>query len=65
MDNAAAEVFCNNTAANSRLRHVDQRQHWVQTLRDRNIIVPVHVDTKSNLADLSTKPLFGEAFTNL
>ena len=32
MDNAAAEVFCNNTAANSRLRHIDQRQHWVQTL---------------------------------
>ena len=65
MDNATAEVFCNNTATNTRLRHIDQRQYWVQTLRDHNIVIPVHVDTKSDLANMCTKPLFGEVFATL
>ena len=65
MDNAAAEVFAKNTAANTRLRHIDQRQHWVTTLRDSNIVTPKHVDTKSNVADIFTKPLTGDIFRTL
>ena len=65
MDNAAAEVFAKNTAANTRLRHIDQRQHWVITLRDSNIVTPKHIDTKSNVADIFTKPLTGDSFRNL
>ena len=65
MDNAAAEVFAKNTAANTRLRHIDQRQHWVITLRDSNIVTPKHIDTKSNVADIFTKPLTGDSFCNL
>jgi hypothetical protein len=65
MDNAAAEVFTNNTALNSKLRHIDQRQHWVQVLRDRNLIKAIHVDTKMNLADIFTKSIEGPTFRTL
>jgi hypothetical protein len=36
MDNTAAEVFATDPAMNTTLRHIDQRQHWVQELRDRD-----------------------------
>ena len=65
MDNAAAEVFTNNTALNSKLRHIDQRQHWVQALRDHNLIKAIHVDTKVNLADIFTKSIDGPIFRTL
>ena len=55
MDNTAAEVFSKNSAFKSRLKHIDARQRWVKVLRDRNIITPLHIDTKLNLADIFTK----------
>jgi hypothetical protein len=55
MDNKTAEVFTNNTAFKTRLKHIDVRQHWVQVLRDKDIIKPQHLDTKLNTADLFTK----------
>ena len=61
----AAEIFCNNTAANSKLRHIDQRQHWISTLRDHNVVIPVHVSSAENVADLFTKPLTGDTFIRL
>ena len=57
MDNSTAEVFTNDTAYKSKLKHIDVRQEWVKTLRDKNILCPVHVDTSDNLADLFTKIL--------
>ena len=65
MDNAAAEVFCNNTASYSRLKHIDLRQWWVKKLRDSNIMTPRHIDTKLNLADMFTKGLTGSSFKNM
>jgi len=65
MDNAAAEVFCNNTASYSRLKHIDLRQWWVRKLRDSNIMTPRHIDTKLNLADMFTKGLTGSSFKNM
>ena len=41
----------------SRLRHVDARQEWVQALRDSKLVKAVHVDTTENLSDLFTKAL--------
>ena len=43
MDNTTAECFANNTAFRSKLKHIDTRQHWVKTLRDKNIVIPRHV----------------------
>ena len=65
VDNQAAEIFINDTAFKSKLKHIDCRQEWVKTLRNRNIMVPKHVPTKENLADLFTKILDRETFTKL
>ena len=65
MDNAAAECFAKGTAFKSKLKHIDCRQEWVRMLRDRNICVPVHVDSKDNLADMFTKILPADDFERL
>ena len=62
MDNKAAEVFANDTAMNTKLRHIDQRQHWVRELRNRDLINAEHVSTELNLADIFTKALQGKSF---
>jgi hypothetical protein len=62
MNNSAAEVFANDTAMNTKLRHTDQSQHWVQALRNAGLIKARHVDTELNLADIFTKALQGRAF---
>ena len=65
MDNTAAEIFCKNSAFKSRLKHIDARQEWVKTLRDRTIMTPVHVDTKENVADIFTKIFSRKEFERL
>jgi hypothetical protein len=62
MDNSAADVFANDTAMNIMVRPIDQRQSWVQTLRNANLVKVKHVNTKLNLADIFTKSLQGEDF---
>ena len=57
MDNTAAQAFANNTALKTKLKHIDVRQEWVRMLRNKDIIKPIHDDTKDNLADLFTKIL--------
>ena len=65
MDNEAARIFCSGSAAKTRLKHIDCRQHFVRTLRDRNIMVAAHVDSKDNLADILTKILPRPTFESL
>ena len=65
MDNTTAEAFINHTAFKSKLKHIDARQEWVRTLRNKNILVPQHVDTKDNVADLFTKILTTAEFRRL
>ena len=65
MDNSTAEVFVNDTAYKTKLKHIDVRQEWVRTLRNKNILRPVHVDTKINAADLFTKILGKQDFLRL
>lgn len=65
MDNSAAEAFTNNSVVKSKLKHIDCRQGWVRTLRDKNIIVPKHVPTADNLAGLFTKILPASVFIRL
>ena len=59
VDNAACQAFASSRRfyGRSRLRHVDARQHWVQCLRDSELVRTVHVPTGENLADFFTKPL--------
>ena len=65
MDNSTAECFTNNTAFKSKLKHIDTRQHWVKVLRDKSVLVPRHVNTNDNLADLFTKVLSKDTFDKL
>lgn len=57
VDNAAAQIFIEDTKANSRLKHIDVRQDWVQDMRNRDIVIPEHIPSNDNLADVFTKPL--------
>ena len=65
MDNAAAEVFTNNTANKTRLKHIDCRQEWVKMLRNKSLVEPLHVPSEDNLADIFTKILDKPTFINL
>ena len=55
LDNDAAKVFAQGTRLTGKLKHIDSRQCWVQDLRDTDVILPVHVKSKMNLADFCTK----------
>ena len=65
IDNTTAEAFAKGTVVKSKLKHIDCRQEWVLTLRDNNIIVPQHVDTEFNIADIFTKILARPTFVKL
>ena len=58
----AARIFCLGSAHKTKLKHIDCRQEWVRKLRDRDIMTPVHVDSKDNDPDLFTKILSREPF---
>ena len=57
IDNTAAIAFCKNTVHNTRLKHIDTRQCWCRQIRDKNVVTPIYVNTKENIADLFTKIL--------
>ena len=66
IDNSAAETFMTgNATKRSKLRHIAQHQDWVLLLRNRGLFVGEHVDSKSNLADIFTKPLENIVLTRL
>ena len=62
LDNKAAQIFAEGTCKKSKMKHIDCSQEWVKVLRDREILIPVHVDTKENLADIFTKILDIQTF---
>ena len=62
MDNAAAQCFAEGSCFKSKLKHIDCRQECVKILRDRDICIPAHVDTRDNLADIFTKILPVQVF---
>ena len=65
VDNKAAIAFADNTAFKSKLKHIDTRQKWVKTLRNKNILQTQHVPSKENLADIFTKILDADTFEYL
>ena len=65
IDNDACKVFMNNSAGKTKLKHIDCRQEWVRTLRNKDIVRATHVDTADNLADIFTKILEKQIFKRL
>ena len=63
IDNDAAKIWSRGTGGRTKLKHIDCRQEWVKTLRDKNIVNPVHIDTDLNRADIFTKILPSKTFT--
>ena len=63
IDNKAAIAFSDNSAFKSKLKHIDVRQNWVQTLRNKSIVNTVHVPSEENNAGMFTKILRAELFT--
>jgi hypothetical protein len=65
VDNKAAIAFSDNSAFKSKLKHIDVRQEWVQTLRNKSILTTKYVRSEDNLADLFTKILTADIFEKL
>ncbi len=55
MDNQAAIAQIQSEASSQRSKHIDIQCKFVQDLYYKNRIIPIHVPTKSMLADLMTK----------
>ena len=58
-------AFSKGNVRCSKLKHIDVRQQCVEWLRDRDIVLMSHVDTKINPADFFTKILDFETFDRL
>ncbi len=65
IDNEAARIWIRGSSGKSKLKHIDCRQEWCLTLRNKDIIDPVHVDSELNLADLCTKIHSPQVFVQL
>ena len=65
LDNMAAKIFADGSAQRSKLKHIDARQEWVRTLRDRRVCTTRHIPTAENIADIFTKILPWKIFLTL
>ena len=57
LGNMAAKIFADGSAQRSKLKHIDARQEWVRTLRNRRVCIPKHIPTAENAAGMLTKIL--------
>ena len=60
VDATAAIGFARNNGGGSRMKHIDVREDWVQSIRDKKWIVIQKIGTRENPADFLTK-LFSQA----
>jgi len=65
MDNEAARTFIKGNGGRTKMKHIDCRMEWVQTLRNKDIIETAHVPSEDNLADMFTKILPTNTFKRL
>ena len=63
VDNQAAIIFTKGNAQKAKLKHIDCRQEWVKTIRDKGILYATHVSMKDNLADIFSKILDYKTYT--
>jgi hypothetical protein len=64
-DNLSAINISKNPVQHSRTKHIDIRHHFLRDMVDKGLITIEHVDTKFQLADIFTKALDYERFSNL
>ena len=54
---ACGEEISKNSVLHSRTKHIDVRHHFLRDHVERQDVSLVFIDTKSQLADIFTKPL--------
>ena len=64
MDNKGAVQLANNWSVGGRTRHVGVRNHFLQELKDLDIIEVRHVPGDENNADIFTKNIARAIFEN-
>ena len=65
MDNQAAISIANNTAPTNKRKFIDLRHHYLREHIQKGNITLQHVPSNKMLADILTKPLKNQTFTNL
>ncbi len=64
-DNQAANAIAKGTGLSSRTRHINLRECWIRELVAKKSIEVKYISTKSQLADIMTKPLAREQHETL
>jgi hypothetical protein len=61
-DNESVVKLANNPVQHSRTKHIDIRHHFLRDHKAKGDIELCHVNTKNQLADIFTKPLYETRF---
>ena len=62
VDNTAAIAFSRGRVRRSKLKHIDVRMCWIETLRDNDLVLLEYTNTQLQLADFFTKILLPHVF---
>ncbi|CAH9136547.1 unnamed protein product [Cuscuta epithymum] len=65
IDNKSAIALANNLVHHERSKHIDTKFHFIRECIEKGIIGIEHVRTEGQLADILTKPLGRQRFTEL
>lgn len=64
-DNRAAIDFSKSPIENSRTKHIDVKYHFIRNLVNDNLFKIKYVNSKSNVADMFTKPVTKESLAQV
>lgn len=65
VDNQSAIKLTSNPEYHKKTKHIDVRYHFVRDVYERGDIDVRYMDTKSQLADILTKPVAKQQFSYL
>jgi hypothetical protein len=64
-DNISVILVAKNSVFYKKMRHVERRHHFLRGHIEKRDIEMRYIDTKKQLADIFTKPLYSSRFTDL
>lgn len=64
-DNTGAINLTKNPMLHSRTKHIEIRHYFLRDHVEKDDVIFEHVDSKNQLADIFTKPLATEPFSNI